>query len=161
LTEFSPEDERLGRLIPLLPQLIMGLKRNRGAVPAELLPAGRLGPRHVAALLSLAVRGPATVGELAQRQEMTLPHASLVVGELAKVGLVERQPDEQDRRRTIVSVSPEHAQTITGMAAQAAAPLVAFLEQLGEERADRFIDDLALLVAHLRTVHGEGDVPEP
>jgi DNA-binding MarR family transcriptional regulator len=161
LSDPSPQDERLGRLIPLLPQLIMGLKRNRGAVPAELLPAGRLGPRHVAALVSLAVRGPATVGELAQRQEMTLAHASLVVGELAKVGLVERRPDEQDRRRTIVSVAPEHAQTINRMAAGAAAPLVTFLEELGDDRADRFIEDLALLVAHLRTEHGEGEVPEP
>ena len=86
-------------------ELGLALRRRRGELPEELKRAGNLGERHVGALISLAIAGPATVSELAERMDMSLAHASLVVGELAGVGLVDRNHDEHDRRRIIVSLA--------------------------------------------------------
>ena len=95
----------IARLAPLLPQLGLALRQRRGELPAALKQAGGLGERHIGALISLAVAGPATVSELADRMDMSLAHASLVVGDLAQAGLVDREHDERDRRRVIVSLS--------------------------------------------------------
>jgi hypothetical protein len=53
-------------------------------VPAALKQAGGLGERHVGALISLTIAGPATVSELAETMDMSLAHAGLVVGDLAE-----------------------------------------------------------------------------
>ena len=86
------------RLAPLLPQLVLAYQRRAGDIPPALREAGQLGQRHVGMLIMLAIGGPLSVSELAQRSGMTVAHASLVVGELAKAGLVTREHDERDRR---------------------------------------------------------------
>lgn len=153
-------DEQLERLAPLLPRLIMGLRRNRGEVPPEFRPAGRLGPRHVSALVAIGGAGPLTVGELAGRLGLTLAHASLVAGDLARAHLVERRPDERDRRRTVVSVSTEHEVAIRQMRARAGAPLVTFLETLEPEEAEAFVTHLVGLIEHLEAAAGDAPVPK-
>jgi DNA-binding MarR family transcriptional regulator len=138
------------RLAPLLPQLAFALRRRRGDLPPALKAAGGLGERHVAALISLAVAGPATVSELADRMDMSIAHASLVVGELAGAGLVERDHDERDRRRIIVSLSDAAIPAVTQMRDRHAAPLIRFLDSLDEPEADRFINHLGELIECLR-----------
>jgi DNA-binding MarR family transcriptional regulator len=133
-----------------MPQLAIVLRRNAGDVPEALRAAGSRGERHVATLVSLAAMGPATVGELGQRLGMTHAHASLVVGELAKAGLVERDHDPDDRRRIVVSVSERAGPALAEMRARGAAPLRRFLARLEEDEAHRFIDQLALLLSILR-----------
>jgi len=100
--------------------------------------------------MSVSIRGPATVSELAERTDMTLAHASLVVGELADAGLVEREHDEQDRRRIIVSLSDAAVPAVEQMRNRHAAPLLRFLGGMDDEEAERFIDHLSELVACLR-----------
>jgi DNA-binding MarR family transcriptional regulator len=138
------------RLAPLMPELGFALRRRRGELPAALREAGRLGDRHVAALVSLAVAGPATVSELARRLEMTVAHASLVVGELAEAGLVDRDHDQRDRRQVIVSLSDEARPAVAEMRNRHAEPLRRFLSELDDAEAKSFIDRLTLLVAYLR-----------
>ena len=89
-----------------MPRLGLALRNARGPLPDELRAAGGLGPRHAAALSLLGARGELTVGELAGTLGMSVAHASLVLGELARAELVERRPDPQDRRRTLVSAAP-------------------------------------------------------
>lgn len=101
-------------------------------------------------LVSLAVAGPATVSELAERMDMSLAHASLVVGELAGIGLVDREHDERDRRRIIVSLSDAARPAVAEMRKRHAAPLRRFLSELDDAEAARFIDQLTKLVAYLR-----------
>jgi DNA-binding MarR family transcriptional regulator len=113
--------------------------------------AGRHGERHIGMLISLAIEGPGTVSELAQRMDMTPAHASLVVGELARAGLVERNHDERDRRLIIVSLSDKASTAVAEMRRRHAAPLLEFLGELGDEEADCFIDHLARLVAHVKS----------
>jgi DNA-binding MarR family transcriptional regulator len=152
LTPSSPQDPRpaIARLAPLLPQLGLALRRRRGELPDALRQAGKLGERHVGALISLAIGGPATVSELAERMDMSVAHASLVVGELAGVGLVERDHDERDRRRIIVSLADAARPAVAQMRDRHAGALRRFLADLDEEQADWFIEQLSRLVACLR-----------
>ena len=101
-------------------------------------------------LVSLSVAGPAAVSELAERMDMSVAHASLVVGELAAAGLVERDHDERDRRRVIVSLSEKARPATAEMRNRYGASLRHFLMQLDDEEAGRFIDHLALLIDCLR-----------
>jgi len=107
-------------------------------------------------LITLAITGRQSVSELAQRTEMTIAHASLVVGELAKAGLVERDHDERDRRRIIVSLSDKARPAVAEMRSRNAEPVVRFLSGLEESQADAFISNFALLLGYLRD-----EVPAP
>jgi DNA-binding MarR family transcriptional regulator len=133
-----------------MPELAFALRKRRGELPAALREAGRLGDRHISALISLAIAGPGTVSELAERMDMTVAHTSLVVGELAGAGLVDRDHDERDRRRIIVSLSDKAIPAVAEMRNRHAAPLRRFLSELDDEDADRFINQLTRLVACLR-----------
>jgi DNA-binding MarR family transcriptional regulator len=134
-----------------MPQLAFAWRRRSGEIPDGLREAGRHGERHIGMLISLAIEGPGTVSELGQRMDITTAHASLVVGELARAGLVERDHDERDRRLIVVSLSDAARSAVAEMRRRHAAPLVRFLGELDEDEADRFIDHLARLVDHIKT----------
>jgi DNA-binding MarR family transcriptional regulator len=140
----------VARLAPLLPQLVLAYRRRGEDIPGILRGAGLLGQRHVGMLITLAIGGPLSVSELAQRTEMTAAHASLVVGELAKARLVERDHDERDRRRIIVSLADTARPAVAQMRGRYAEPVARFLRELEEDQAEAFISNLALLLAHLR-----------
>ena len=146
----SVRRRQIGRLAPLLPQLALAWRRRSGEIPPAFMQAGGYGERHIAMLISLAIEGPATVSELGQRLDMTSAHASLVVGELARAGLVERNHDERDRRLIIVSLSDAAKPAVAEMRERHAAPLLGFLGELEEDEADRFIEHLGRLIAHVR-----------
>ncbi len=133
-----------------MPELAFALRRRRGELPITLRQAGRLGDRHISTLVSLAVAGPATVSEVAERMDMSIAHASLVVGELADVGLIDRDHDERDRRRIIVSLSDKAKPAVAEMRNRHAAPLARFLADLDDAEAELFIDQLTTLIAYLR-----------
>jgi DNA-binding MarR family transcriptional regulator len=140
----------IARLAPLLPQLAIALRRKRGDVPAVLKAAGQKGERHVAMLISLAISGPGTVSELADRLDLSTAHASLVVGELAKSDLVDRQHDRRDRRLIVVSLSETAKPAVAEMRRQRSGPLRAFLAELDADEAEAFIGHLTRLVEILR-----------
>jgi DNA-binding MarR family transcriptional regulator len=140
----------VARLAPLLPQLVLAYQRRAGELPAVLEGTGQLGQRHIGVLITLAISGPLSVSELAQRTGMTVAHTSLVVGELAKAGLAERDHDPRDRRRIIVSLSETAKPAVAEMRRRNAEPVIGFLRQLDESQADAFITALTQLLAHLR-----------
>lgn len=140
----------VARLAPLLPQLVLAYQRRAGEIPAVLKGAGQLGQRHVGMLVTLAISGPLSVSELAQRTEMTVAHASLVAGELARAGLVERDHDPRDRRRIIVSLSATARPAVAEMRRRNAEPVIRFLNHLDDSQAEAFISNLTLLLAQLR-----------
>jgi DNA-binding MarR family transcriptional regulator len=118
-------------------------------VPEILKVGGSHRERHLATLVSLGVAGPATVSDLARRIDMSTAHASLVVGELARAGLVGRDHDDKDRRRIVVSLSEAAMPALTELRDRHAPALARFLVELGDEEAERFIGHLADLVACL------------
>lgn len=81
---------------------------------------------------------------------MSLAHASLVVGDLAGAGLVDRDHDQRDRRRIIVSLSDAAKPAVAQMRDRHAGALRRFLSELDDDEAERFIDQLSRLVACLR-----------
>lgn len=99
--------------------------------------------------MSLAADGSATVSELAKRLDMTQAHASLVVRGLADGGIVDRTPDERDRRRTIVSLSRSAAPAVAQLHRRNTAPLRRFLRDVEPGEAERFIELLQRLIEHL------------
>jgi len=140
----------IARLAPLLPQLVLAFQRRAGELPAALEDAGRLGQRHVGMLVMLAISGPLSVSELAQRTGMTVAHASLVVGELAKAGLVERDHDPADRRRILVSLAAAAQPAVAQMRQRQAEPVLRFLGELSDDEAETFIAQLGRLLSLLR-----------
>jgi len=147
-------DRQVARLAPLLPQLSFALRRRRGTLPTAIKQAGTLGERHIGALISLGIAGPTTVSELAERLDMSIAHASLVVGQLAEAGLVNRDHDQRDRRRIIVSLSEAAKPALAEMRDRHAGPLRRFLAELEVDEAERFIDQLTALIGYL------GDEPQ-
>lgn len=129
-------------------------------MPEILKVGGSHRERHLATLVSLGVAGPATVSDLARRTDMSTAHASLVIGELARAGLVGRDHDEQDRRRIVVSLSEAAKPAVDELRERHAPALASFLMGLGEEEAECFISHLADLVAclndHAENAHQGG-----
>ncbi len=61
-----------------------------------------IGPTGLSALSVLVFGGPRTIGQLAAAEQVTLPTMSRLVAALERNGLVHRETDPTDRRRTIV-----------------------------------------------------------
>lgn len=66
-----------------------------------------LPPNHFAVLAWLDSRGTMTSAELAAAERVSAPSMSRTVGELADKGYIERTPDENDKRRVNLTISPE------------------------------------------------------
>jgi DNA-binding MarR family transcriptional regulator len=141
------------RLLRLFPRVIRGMRRWQDrATPAT---TGPLSPRHVAALEQLR-GGPVTVSELAARLGLTLSTVSGVLADLDRADLVERRPDPDDRRRTIVAIAPGQASVITQWLDGAATPLARVLDKLSPGEQQAFLKAMNLLEAELRTKDAQG-----
>lgn len=97
------------------------------------------------ALVALATVGNMNVGELADWLKTSKPSASILVDRLVQHGYVERMEDQDDRRRTLVSLTTSGSE------------LVARIERNGGERMEGWMeqmsaDDLAALTHGLRAL---------
>ena len=79
-----------------------------------------------------------------------MAHASLVVGELAKAGLVERDHDPADRRRILVSLSAAAQPAVAEMRERQSEPLLRFLSELSADEAETFTAQLTRLLSLLQ-----------
>ncbi len=135
------------RLMQLLPRISRGMRRSQDrAAPQSLTP---LGPRHVAALEQLR-EGPLTVGALAARLDLTLSTVSGLLADLDRAGFVVRQPDSDDRRRTIVQITPVKNALIQEWLDGAAQPLARVLDRLDPQERAAFLKAMDMLEAELR-----------
>ena len=151
-TTESLTQAELAELLPLLPQLTKAMTRRSHEVPAAIKAdwhrAG-LAPRHMNLLVSLALGGPMSVSDLSARLEVGLATASLIVGELGRVGLVVRSEDPNDRRRTIVDLAPAHRQAISAFVGRRAGIVKTALEPLTPHERAGLVKGLRALVAAL------------
>jgi DNA-binding MarR family transcriptional regulator len=88
-----------------------------------------LSPSMTAALATIERHGPMTPSELAARERIQRPTATRVLARLEEMGLIARTPDPQDRRSSLVAVTPD----ATAMLAEQRTRKTAFLA----ERLDR------------------------
>src|SRR6266545_7241374 len=138
-------------LLTLLSGVIVGLKRSppkSSPKHDELRDAfekSELGERHVAPLVALAIGGPASVSELAERIGLTPATTSLLVGELSRAGFVQRREDEADRRRTIVSVDESIEEVVRPYLEETLTPLAAGLDRMSQAQRAQFMDGMRIL----------------
>ena len=134
----SIEDD-LQELVQLFAHVVQSQKRGgAGHAPKAFVDAfeqNHLGPRHVRVLMNLVFEDAQSVSRLAERIGLSLGTTSLMVGELSKAGLVERSEDEQDRRRTIVRLHPDHLKSMQLLFRERTEPMRRALERM--DPADR------------------------
>lgn len=93
---------RLRKLVERLDRDVQALYRQAGV---------RFEPRWYAVFVSLRDDGAATVGELAQRLEITHAAVSQVRSALLGEGLIETRVDPGDGRRHVLTLTPKGAAT--------------------------------------------------
>jgi DNA-binding MarR family transcriptional regulator len=132
-------DDAIRALLLLMPRLVGRAKRL--PVP-EVVRTLELTPRHLSLLSSLLFDGPMTVNELAERLELAPTTVSLMVSELSRKGILERQEDESDRRRRIVSIAGPMRAAIDAWLARGAAAWRTALEPLTSEERRVVVETL-------------------
>ena len=85
------------------------------------------------------------VGELAGRLGVGLTAASQMVGDLDRVGLVERRQDEADRRRTIVGIAAAARSEVARWVETRELPMRRTLEELSPAERMAFLKGLRIL----------------
>jgi DNA-binding MarR family transcriptional regulator len=65
-----------------------------------------LGASSIAALATIERAGPLTPSELADAERVKRPTVTRIVARLADEGMVERGPDPEDGRRSLISITP-------------------------------------------------------
>jgi DNA-binding MarR family transcriptional regulator len=140
-------EEELAQLVALLPITLHDL---RSAPPSpmpmrEALEGSGLGKRHATALLSVAATEPASVSELARRLGLLLSSTSTVVGELSRAGLVQREEDDEDRRRTLVRVHSDYREAMAAWVDAATEPLRNTLQRLSPSARAHFMEGWRIL----------------
>ena len=122
----------------------------------ESFAAHGLGPRHGAVLIQLFGARPLAVSELAERLGNSLPTVSELVGDLDRAGLLQREVDAANRRRTLVSLEASRAEQIGEFLELRSAPLLAALDQLTVEQRAGFVQGLRLWIQEAGVGPGEG-----
>lgn len=129
-------------LIGRLGRVFRAVKASGGTAPASIVAAfddGSLGNRHAPVLFALALEGEPSVSELAGRLGLGVPTTSLLVGELSRAGLVTRTEDDNDRRRTIITLHEDHREAIEVWIQQAVTPIRRTLSRLSESERATFL----------------------
>lgn len=123
----------------------------------EVLALSRRMERHLATVLEvnatdlfamehLSRRGSSTPSELAQQLGVTSSAATFIVDRLAALGHVSREPHPGDRRKTVVSPSPESVRKVEGMIrplATGLADYVASMTPAERTAVEDFLDAVA------------------
>ena len=89
----------------------------------------RLAPAHVGILTRIA-DGPCSLTDLAQHQSVRLPTMSRTVALLVQRGWAERWVPEQNRRQTLVGLTPEGKRALGHMKLQAEQHIQRLLQSL-------------------------------
>lgn len=140
-------DPDVSELTLLIGETLHALKQA-SPPPQELkdaLERSSLAPRHVPALLTVALAGSLSVSELAKRIGLGLSTTSTIVGELSRAGVVERAEDEADRRRTIVRLHSDYHGATQAWAQETLTPLRHTLERLSPQARAHFMEGLRVL----------------
>jgi DNA-binding MarR family transcriptional regulator len=97
---------------------------------------GELSPSQASALATIDRHGPLTPSELADRERVRRPTATRLIAALEEAGLVDRAPDPEDGRSSLVSLSPVGRELLARVRTRKNAYLSRRLRELSaEERA--------------------------
>lgn len=136
-----PERELVEGVLRFVPLLETYFRRAHAEMPdrlRELFTRHRLSARHGAVLTQLAHGQELTVGRLSERLDVGISTVSELVGDLSRVGLVERRNDPGNRRRVLVCLSTEHRDLMHEFMARRAEPLLRALDALSPDELEGF-----------------------
>jgi len=154
----SADDARACELLLAFARMARGPKRA-GAMPKHieaLVRRGVLAPRHLGAFAVISMEGPISISALAAREGFALSTTSLLVTQLAEVGLVERHEDELDRRRTVVSIAPKYRRMSEEVLEAKLAPLRRAVARMGPQRARALVEGLEMVAEEVTVADGAG-----
>src|SRR5689334_2165656 len=134
----AADDDVAAQLSDVLGRLLRLVRRR---APADV------GPGSLAALVTLVRSGPMRLGDLAAREGVAPPTLTRMVAVLEEGGLVDRRPDEKDRRAVLVSVTPDGARVVEDTLAARAEVLRSRLAALPAEHVDALVAALPALAA--------------
>jgi DNA-binding MarR family transcriptional regulator len=136
-----------------VPLLAAYFRRDNVEMPDELrvvFAAHGLTARHGAVLGQLAVTDTMGVSELARIMGVSLSTASELIGDLSRAGIVERNEDPANRRRTLVRLAEQHRASVELLVASRAAPLMRVLERLTDRDRQGFAAGVRAWAAEVR-----------
>ncbi|ROO86051.1 DNA-binding MarR family transcriptional regulator [Actinocorallia herbida] len=119
--------------------------------------AADLRSSHYRLLAGLAEHGPASQAELGRRTGIDRSDVVAALNELAGKSLIERAPDPADRRRNVITLTPEGRRRLTeldGVLARIQDDLVAPLSPAEREEFVR-------LLTRVNDHHAQARTPEP
>ena len=111
-------------------------------------PVARRGvtPTRLTALATLEKCGPMRSGDLAERLAVTAASMSRLVEALEEGGWIERQPDPEDRRAQLLSLSGEGRDTLEAARREGTGELADAIRGLPESERDQLAAALPVLV---------------
>ena len=116
-----------------LPSWLLGQAARRGdLLVTEGFAEEGLRKPHFTVLVALSELGPSSQAELGRRLWIDRKNMVAVINDLEAAALVERTPDEQDRRRNAVRLTPSGVDALSRMNARADAAQDALLAALTE-----------------------------
>lgn len=74
---------------------------------------GQLSHGLLSALATISKQGPLRLAELAQLESVSAPSTTRLVAELVAKGLVSREPDPEDGRAILISITPDGEAAVT------------------------------------------------
>ena len=113
-----------------------------------------LSPSQTASLATIERHGPLTPSELADRERVQRPTVTRVLVRLEEAGLVDRAADPQDRRSSLLSISPAGSELLQVARARKDAFLARRIDAL--EPADREALDRAAAILERMLAPKEG-----
>lgn len=133
----------------LAPRLRLAVTRTARRLRQEA--GSGLGPSQTAALATIGRHGPLGPSELAERERISKPTTTRVVGHLERAGLVERTRDPLDGRCSILSVAPAGRELLRELRARKTAYFARRLSELGDEDVaalERAVEALERMLEH-------------
>ena len=149
--ETLPPDDDLTELLARVPFVVGQLRRMEpppGAFRDRFSQHG-LGPRHSRVLMVVTFRAELSVSAVAEALDVSLPAASLLIGELDRAGLLTRVEDVRDRRRTLVRVHPVYEQAAQAWLESRVTPWRATLARMSPRDRVGFLEGWRILHAEL------------
>lgn len=113
---------------------------------AEQVRAAGLSVLEWRVLATLADGGPVPLGLLARRAATKQPTLTRLIDRLAQQALVQREPDPQDRRQTLLRITPAGHTTVRRLIQQAQAHQHQQRQQFGDARWQQLVGLLQALV---------------
>jgi DNA-binding MarR family transcriptional regulator len=141
---------QVGETVPQIMRLIRSSVRKQGGLLS--VPQIRL--------LSLLSRQPgASISEVAADLDVTIPTASALVDRLVKKHIIHRKDDPTERRRAMLTVTPEGKEILEQSRSQTQAFLAHLLATESAEKISKISEGLALLASAAEAFRTEKKMP--